>query len=470
MADELYRGRPLKRPQDGKKKRTAATPARRFAVETCCIVRERNAYAHEVLEKRLETTKLSKEDRAFAQVLVLGVAATWGTLDEIIDMCLNDPSDVKPDLRDALRISVYELFFLKKEVHAAVDQGVELAKYIAPYSGGLANAVLRKAVGLLDTFPFGEPTKDIEALARLFGFPVWLAARLIEDLGGQGALALMRASNEQAPLFIAVNAARATDDEIVKLFQECGVTLVPQDIAGHSVAGCYFVDTPKILMDGRIVHALSQGKIIVSDLAAQAVAQIALPDQKPGSYLEIGAGRGTKTILLQSNALRKYGSQMEHVTLDNHAYKARLLKERASKCGIAVKDAATFDATTLSESDFPEGFDCVFIDAPCSGLGTLRRHPEIRWRLTSKGVTGMAETGLAMLKAASKLVHPGGMLVFSTCTVTKEENEGTIMAFLKSEEGTAFKLKPIFGHGSFATSVDSGASDAHFAAVMVRQK
>ena len=256
----------------------------------------------------------------------------------------------------------------------------------------------------------------------------------------------------------------------MKLFQECGVTLVPQDIDGHSVAGCYFVDTPKILMDGRIVHALSQGKIIVSDLAAQAVAQIALPDQKPGSYLEIGAGRGTKTILLQSNALRKYGSQMEHVTLDNHAYKARLLKERASKCGIAVKDAATFDATTLSESDFPEGFDCVFIDAPCSGLGTLRRHPEIRWRLTSKGVTGMAETGLAMLKAASKLVHPGGMLVFSTCTVTKEENEGTIMAFLKSEEGAAFKLKPIFGHGSFATSVDSGASDAHFAAVMVRQK
>ncbi|MDD6785753.1 MAG: transcription antitermination factor NusB [Eggerthellales bacterium] len=468
-SENLYRG-PQQSPAKPKKKRTGATPARRFAVETNALVRERRAFAHEVLESRLKKSKLSKEDKAFAQVLVLGVAATWGTLDEIINMTLHSPSDIEDDVRDALRISAYEILFLGKEDHAAVDQGVELAKYVAPRTGGLANATLRRVVKLKASFPFGDPKTDVSALARLFGFPQWLAVRLIKDLGASDAVALMKASNEQAPLFVAVNSVKATDKEIVALFADCGVEAAPQMADGVAVPGCYFIPNGKILLDGRISHALAQGKILVSDLSAQRIAQIALPAEKPARFLEIGAGRGTKTILLQSDAQRKYGSQMNHVTVDNYAFKARLLKERAVKYGIEVDDAAVYDATTLSREEFPEGFDAVFIDAPCSGLGTLRRHPEIRWRLSEKGIEDLAQTGLAMLKAAAGLVNPGGQLTYSTCTVTKRENTDVVLEFLKSQEGAAFKLQAIDGHASFTTNVNSGSADGHFAVCLVRGK
>lgn len=467
-SDGLFRGwQPTAKK---KKKRTGATPARRFAVETNIIIRERKAYAHDVLETRLERSKLSKEDTAFAQVLVLGVAATRGTLDEIIDKALDNPNDIEPNVREALRISTYELFFLGKEEHAAVDQGVELSKYIVPHTGGLANAVLHRIVNLKKTWPFGDPRTDIAALARLYAFPQWLAVRLIEDLGAVDAVALMKASNEQAPLFIAVNKAKASDEEIVALFADCGVKALAQSIDEVPIPGCYYVSNGKILLDGRISHALAQGKILVSDVAAQRVALLALPKAMPASFLEIGAGRGTKTILLQSDALRKYGSQMKHYTVDNFEFKARLLKQRAEKYGISVEDARVLDATTLTKDDFPEAFDAVFIDAPCSGLGTLRRHPEIRWRLREQGIDTMAQKGLDMLKAASALVNPGGRLTYSTCTVTKRENQDVIMEFLKSEEGAAFTIEPIDGHASFTTTVSSGAADGHFAVCLVRAR
>ena len=465
-SDELFRG--WKQPTKPIKKRTGATPARRFAVETNIIVRERRAFAHEVLESRLQRSKLSKEDTAFAQVLVLGVAATWGTLDEIINKALDNPKDIKPNVREALRISTYELFFLGKEEHAAVDQGVELSKYIAPRTGGLANAVLHRIVELKKTWPFGDPKTSVEALARFYAFPQWLARRLIEDLGAPDAVALMKASNEQAPLFIAVNSAKATDEEIVALFAECGVTAEAQRIDETDIPGCYFLNNAKVLLDGRISHALAQGKIFVSDVAAQRIAMLALPHERPAAFLEVGAGRGTKTLLLQSHALRKYGAQMKHYTVDNLAFKARLLQQRVEKYGITVEQVMTLDATTMTSDTFPETFDAVFIDAPCSGLGTLRRHPEIRWRLHENGIEKLATTGLEMLKAASKLVNPGGRLTYSTCTVTKRENQDVIMEFLNSEEGATFTLEPIDGHASFATNVNSGSADGHFAVCLVR--
>ncbi len=468
--EELYRG--PQSPTKVEKKHTGVgiTPARRFAVETNALIRTRNAFAHEVLESRLGRAKLSKEDKAFSQLLVLGVAATRGTLDEIINKALNDPSDIEDDVRDALRIAVYELFFLNKEEHAAVNQGVELSKYVAPRSGGLANVTLRRAVALKQRWPLGDPKTDVAALARMFGFPTWLAICLIKDLGPSDALALMKASNEQAPLFIAVNSVKARDEEIIALFADCGITAAPQFIEGKLVSGCYYIDNAKVLLDGRIVRALSQGKILVSDLSAQRIAYAALPPQKPEAFLEIGAGRGTKTILLQSNAQRIYGSQIKLTTLDNRAFKARLLKERVEKYGIEVEDATVHDATVLTREDFPEGFDAIFIDAPCSGLGTLRRHPEIRWRLKSEDIEGMAQTGLAMLKAASGLVRPGGRLTYSTCTVTKRENQDVIVEFMKSSEGSAFQLEAIDGHASFTTNVNSGSADGHFAVCLVRKR
>ena len=166
-----------------KKPRSKASPARLAALDVVRAVRERDAFAQDVIGTRIDRSDLSSEDRAFATKLALGVVSATGTLDEIIDRALNAPSDVKPDVRDALRVSTYEIIFLGKTPHAAVDQGVELVRSFAMSASGLANAVLRKIVLMRQAFPFGDPMRDPEALARLHAFPLWLARKLIVRRG-----------------------------------------------------------------------------------------------------------------------------------------------------------------------------------------------------------------------------------------------------------------------------------------------
>lgn len=452
-----------------KKPRSKASPARLAALDVVRAVRERDAFAQDVIGTRIDRSDLSSEDRAFATKLALGVVGASGTLDEIIDRALNKPSDVQPDVRDALRISAYELVFLDKTPHAAVDQGVELVRSFAQSASGLANAVLRKIVQLRPAFPFGDPTRDVEALARLHAFPTWLARKLVADLGPQAAVAFMRASNEQAPLFIAVNAAKIGDAALVAAFEKLDEDLDPVSVDGVEVPGCYRVLDTRALLLPEVKRLFAQGKILVSDAASQLVAASVLPERKPASFLEIGAGRATKTILLQSDAVRAYGSQLDLVTLDNHAFKTKLLRERAERYGVQVSDALTGDALQLDAVVGERTFDAVFIDAPCSGLGTLRRHPEIRWRIQPADVAEFARVQQGMLHAAAPHVAPGGTLAYATCTVTREENNAQVIAFLESEAGAGFELAPVAGRSCVATPLAPGSSDAHFAVRFVRR-
>ncbi|WP_080797229.1 RsmB/NOP family class I SAM-dependent RNA methyltransferase [Arabiibacter massiliensis] len=453
-----------------KKPRSKASPARLAALDVVRAVRERDAFAQEVIGTRIDRSDLTSEDRAFATKLALGVVSACGTLDEIIDRALDKPSDVQPDVRDALRVSTYEIIFLGKTPYAAVDQGVELVRSFAMSAAGLANAVLRKIVLLRGAFPFGDPMRDLEALARLHAFPVWLARKLIADLGPEAAIDFMRASNEQAPLFIAVNAIKVKDEALVAAFEKIDEGLDPISIDGAPIPGCYRVLDTRALLLPEVKRMFAQGRILVSDAASQLVAASVLPEAKPASLLEIGAGRATKTILLQSCAQRAWGSQIEeHVALDNHAFKMKVLRERVDRYGAQVSEALTGDALKLGDAVGERAFDLVFVDAPCSGLGTLRRHPEIRWRLEPAGIASFARVQLGMLNEAASHVAPGGTLAYATCTVTREENNGVVKAFLESEAGADFKLAPVNGRSCVATRLTDNAPDAHFAVRFVRK-
>lgn len=455
----------------GSARASKASPARKAALEVGSAVRIRNAYAQELIAKHVDGSTLSPEDRAFATKLALGVASSTGTLDEVIDRCLKSPKDIKPDVRDALRVSTYEIIFLEKSPHAAVDQGVELVRSVAPKAAGLANAVLRKIVAAKDAFPFGDPRTDLAALARSFAFPLWLAERLVRDLGPEAARAFMEASNEPAPVFVAVNSLKASDEAVLEAFSREGAKLSPISLKDRAIPGCYRLADAKVLSAKPIEQLFREGKILVSDAASQAVALGMLPESgRPGSFLEIGAGRATKTILLQSDAKRLYKRQLDLCTLDNHEFKTKLLEERAKCYGVKVERAYTGDATELAHVVGERTFDTVFIDAPCSGLGTLRRHPEIRWRLTEADIDVLADTSLSMLKAAAAQVSAGGTLGFATCTVLRRENEEVVKRFLASDEGAAFSLDTIFGERIFSTRLSPRSSDAHFAVRMVRTR
>ena len=174
--------------------------------------------------------------------------------------------------------------------------------------------------------------------------------------------------------------------------------------------------------------------------------------------------------MLQGIAQRDWGSQIELTCMDSHGFKTDLLRDRAKTYGVDVNDFVTGNATRLDSVMGDRSFDVIFIDAPCSGLGTLRRHHEIRWRLQPEQVTDLANTGLALLKSAAGHVKPGGRIVYSTCTVTYAENNGVVKSFLESEEGKAFTLAPINGKACFTSLLSDGSPDAHFAAKFVRKK
>ena len=447
----------------------SASPARQAALRVTSIVRERDAFAQELIHKYIDSSRMSREDRAFATRLTLGVVSSYGTLDDVINRCLDRISDIDDDVRDALRISTYEIIFLKKEPHAAVSQGVELVKTIAPKASGLANAVLRRISDKAHKFPFGDPRTDIEAFARLHAFPEWLAKRALLDLGPEATRDYLAGSNEPAPLFVAINAAKADEAEVVETIVAAHGDPVAVSVNGEDIPGCYCLSEGRVLFDGRVRHMIQTGQLLVSDASSQQIARLVLPEEKPASLLEVGAGRGTKTVLIQSDAQRRYGSQIdEYVTVDNLEFKTNITAERAEEYGIHVSESITGDATALDDVVGERAFDVVFIDAPCSGLGTLRRHPEIRWRLNPEKIDEFAKTGLALLKSASSHVAPGGSIVFSTCTITRAENIDVVKAFLASDEGASFALAPIGGAPCFNPALKPGSPDAHFAVRLVK--
>lgn len=450
----------------------SASPARRLAREVLTRVRESSSYGHEVLSAALQRVKISPDDAAFATRLAYGALQTEGSLDEAIDRHTGGKR-LEPRIRDALRVAAYEIMFLHTEDRAAVHQGVELVKTVRPQASGLANAILRRVAEDAATFPWGDSEFDDEALARLRAHPRWLADLWISELGRDVAAAVMAADNEPAPLFLAVNPFVATTNEALAALESDGAN--PRLCA---LPGCLRAEDTAAAVRGR---ALADGLVFATDAAAQFVASLVAAH--PGSSIvEIGAGRGTKTVLIQAAAVAA-GGPARLFTVDLHEFKTRLLEQRLASYGVPGVTALTGDATDLaSVAGLPATgvVDAVLIDAPCSGLGTLRRHPEKRWRVTSGEIGELAVLGLQLLTEASRLVRPGGFVVYSTCTLANAENHDVVSAFLASEQGREFSLESLRSdvpdewgrfvtvEGYFRSLPEPGGPDGHFAARLVR--
>lgn len=438
------------------------SPGRAAACAIGKAVRERDAFTAEVTPGVIASFEgISPEDAAFATKIARGVTATLGTLDEFIDRNLKSPDDIGAEVRDALRVSAYELLFLGKDDYAAVDQGVELVRSIVPAASGLANAVLRKMATSAKKFPYGNPDLSLQVLARSQAFPLWLAKRLMNEMGLKQATAFMRAANTDAPVYIAVNAIKAKDEDVIEIFDQAGSLMKKSE----AVEGCYLVEDARVLRKPEVRALFENGSVCVSDESAQAIAALACPKEDVEAFLEIGAGRGTKTILLQSNAVRSFGRTIPMVSVDDHAFKGDLLEKRAAAYGINSVRPLTMDARKLSEKLPEASFDAVFVDAPCTGVGTLRRHPEIRWRLTASQIEDMSSVEYDMLAEAAKMVKPGGILTYATCTVFAEENERVVERFRKTKFGEAFEVEE-----TLSTTMSASGPDAHFAVRLRRAR
>lgn len=468
------------RPKERAPRPPKASPARRFALSVGAVVREREAFTHDVIEAQLKETSLSDEDKAFGTKLALGVTMSQGTLDELIDRYVTNPADLAPAVRDALRVSAYEIIFLEKSAYAAVDQGVELVRFVEPRAVGLANAVLRKIAGAKEDFPFGDPEKSLQALARQNAFPVWLAKTVLEDRGLPALKGYLAASNEVAPLYLAVNSLRCSEEEARAAFEDASAGAEPAGVGGRAIPRCWRLENHRAVAHPAVAALLKEGELFASDASAQAIARLAVPRSMPERFLEVGAGRGTKSILLQNVAVERFGEQMPLETVDNLGFKTKIQANRAKLTGVRLDEAHTLDAQRLRAEFGDASFDAVFVDAPCSGLGTLRRHPEIRWRLKPRDIEDLARLNANILQEAGACVRKGGVLTYATCTVTRAENERVVERFMRSAVGERFKIVPLGARSSagdapagadalfFAANLESGGPDAHFAAQFVR--
>ena len=381
----------------------------------------------------------------------MGVTAAEGTLDALIDSHLqkggaSKKTRLEPRVRDALRIAVFELVYLGTRPDVAVSQGVELARSVAPRAAGLANAVLRR-VAEKDVALVADARARVESgafetrdLALVGALPEWLAERV----GIRALTALAPA----AP-WVATNDTKGQSLRII--LEEAGC----EPEAGP-LPRSYRLGAPSRLAPSGLVERV---EVIPCDLAAQEVALACAP--APGErVLEVGQGRGTKTLLLQNAAIAA-GGPCEITAVEVFPRKSKLAARRMEAAGLA-EHVRCVCADGRALPDDLGTFDLVFLDAPCTGTGTLSRHPEIAWSLEPSAPAELSALQAELLASAAAHVAPGGRLVYATCSVLAEENDAVIAAFLASPSGTGFELVR-----SCLTEVPGG-SDTHFHAHLRR--
>ena len=434
-----------------------ATAARRSALSLVSERRRRDARARELLRASDELSALSERERAQATRLVLGTVAAEGELDRVIDAHLRRGARLEPRVRDALRLAAFELLYLGTRDDVCVSQGVELVRGVSPRAAGLANAVLRR-VAEKDAPALSRARERVVAgafdardLARIGALPEWLCARALASLGDGRAAAWAVAALGPAGAWVAANRVQR-GQALLHALEEAGCAPAP-----GPVPGSYLLGAPARLAPSGLVECVD---VLPCDLAAQEVVLAAAPE--PGSrVLEVGQGRGTKTVLLEGAAVAA-GGPCEIVSVEIDPRKSALAARRMEAAGISehVRCVAA-DGRALGGDDLPDAllgsFDLVFVDAPCSGSGTLARHPEIAWSLREEALPGLAALQADILRAASTRVAPGGLVVYSTCSILAEEDERVVEALLTGPTGGQFELLD-------ARRTDLPGADTHFVA------
>ncbi len=461
------------------KNESAGIAARKAALEILFRVNHEGAYADALLGDRLPEFELN--DRRLITLMVLGTVAWRGQLDFEIERLASRPlAKIDAAVLEILRLALFQLRHLDRvPKHAAVDTAVTIAnaERRTRDASGFINAVLRKATRQ-NAPVFRIANDEIGSLALKYSHPQWMAARFIATFGRADAEALMAADNEAAPTAIRLNLARATREEMLARIEKDGLevagegrfpeTLIlrgsPHLDAESFREGLFHVQSEASQIIARML-APAAGAIVVDCSAAPGgkathlAELISRPNPQPLPLREGGPEEGRVVALdLNLAGLRSAGRVVQRLGHTNVVFaRADVAKE------IPLR---------------PASFDHVLLDAPCTGTGTLRQHPEIRWRLKPSDPLRMATLQLAMLRNAAALLRPGGAMVYSVCSLMPEEGQGVVAEFLAKNPAYEIDAHPpahtqladLFREdGTLLTRPDRSGLDGFFAARIVRR-
>lgn len=377
---------------------------------------ERGGFADRLLEAALPTVA-DPRDRAFLTELVYGTLRWQGRLDHVLSAFAKRPlRTLHPEVRAALRLAAYQVLFLDRvPAHAAVDEAVAHVKRVVPAAAGFANALLRRVAVEGRAVPLPEdPTLR---LAVETSHPTWLVERVVREHGAAEARRRLLAETAPAPLVLR---AREDPDALIARLAEAGVAARRGRMAPRAVV----IEAGGLPPGGvAALPGFAEGAFAVQDEASQLVAYLLAPE--PGArVLDPCAAPGGKTAHLADLV----GPAGRVLALDADAARLGRVRETVARLGLGDRVTVAVHDATRPVAGGP--FDAVLVDAPCSGLGVVRRNPDILWRRRPEEIPALAEGQRRILDAVAGAVAPGGRLVYAVCTTTVEEGPGVVEGFL----------------------------------------
>lgn len=384
-------------------------------------INEKGAYSNIALNKYFSTDELRDIDRAFAAELVYGTVKWKLTLDRVISACSNiKMQKLSPWILNILRLGAYQLLYMNKvPPSAACNESVRLAgRYGHKASAGYVNAVLRNIArngpGTV------VPQKDADIIGYLsvkYSYPKWLVEKYAGLFGNEFTEALLDAGNGVPELTVRANTLKVSAAELLEKLKHEGIEAETGKYADEAVAIRSTVSLAKL-------ETFRSGLFQVQDESSMLPARVLAPE--PGQkVLDACSAPGGKTTHI-AQLMRNNGTILAR---DIFEHKLKLVEDSAARLGISIIQTELHDAA-LPDDKNAEAFDRVLLDAPCTGLGIVRRKPDIKWARQTKDIAAITELQKKLLHNVSMLVKPGGVLVYSTCTVLPEENEYMVKEFL----------------------------------------
>jgi 16S rRNA (cytosine967-C5)-methyltransferase len=391
--------------------------ARELAITVLYKIEVGEAYSNTALDKELDKSDLNQADKGLASELVYGVLTWKITLDAIIKRYSSIKlKKISPWIINILRIAIYQIAFLDKiPESAAVNESVKLAKrYGHIASSGFTNAILRKIekneLEKLEKYLLEKSFPEAEVISIMKSHPLWIVEKLFKQYNKKFVIDLLDANNKTPDITLRVNTLMISRDELLKLLElkgsECTAGKLPDSI--HV----------------RKFNDFSSSFYSIQDEAAQ-LASIKLSPKENDVVLDMCSAPGGKTTHIAG--LMNNKGKID--AWDIHEHRVSLVQEMSRKLGITIIDAIIKDAT----EDYPElygKYDKILADVPCSGIGVIRKKPDIKWTRKESDIAELVGVQEKILDNAANYLKNGGTLVYSTCTVLKEENEEQIKKFL----------------------------------------
>ncbi len=438
--------------------------ARGTAVKLLSRYENSDSYIDKLLDGELRRSELEPADRALVTELVNGTVRWQSRLDWVLTGFYHGEfAKCLPLVKNAMRIALYQMLFLSKiPPPAAINESVELVKRIkGDRHAGIVNGVLRNILRNIQSIRYPDRQEnEVLHLSVHYAHPQWIVRRYVDRFGGTEAEALLAANNHRPMLTLRVNTMRTTLEAVEEQLSAAEIKFERSPIHPTSIM-------ITSLRDVRSLPLFQEGLVSVQDASASLAVQLA--DPKPGmSVVDLCAAPGGKAVHA-AEIMRDKGTV---VALEKYESKLRFIDENAKRSGLSIVQASQGDAREYTTKELA---DLVLVDAPCTGMGTLSKKPDIKWRRDLDDIRKMSATQREILDHAAGLVKPGGAIVYSTCTIEPEENTDVVNWFLAKHP--EFELDRAENHlpadvctdGFLQTFPHKHRSDGAFGARLVRK-